>query len=92
MADDYSKKINDAGKLMMKGNFDGALKIYEGMAEQYPDRLAETQGHMGAIHHVAGRLEIAIDLYEKALAAGIEDDSTVRENLSEARADVAKRK
>jgi len=92
VSDDYSKKINEAGKLMMKSNFEGALKIYEGMAEQFPDRLAETQGHMAAVHHVLGRLEIAIDLYEKALAAGVEDDRTVRENLDEARADLAKRK
>jgi tetratricopeptide (TPR) repeat protein len=92
VSDNYTTKINEAGKRLMKHDFEGALKIYEGMAEQFPDQLAETHGHMGAAHHALGRLEIAIDLYEKALAAGVKDDRTVRENLDEARADLAKKK
>jgi tetratricopeptide (TPR) repeat protein len=88
----FSSWVNEAGRHLMKGDFEGALRIYESMAEAFPDRLGECQGHIGAAHHAMGRHQTAIEFYEKALATGADDEDMVRENLKEARRDLAKRK
>src|SRR5262249_35843697 len=88
---DYTKKVNAAGRLWMKGDYRGVLDAYTRMAEEHPDHLGDCQGQIGAAHFLLGNIETAIEFYERALENGAENRRTVEENLKEAREALAKR-
>lgn len=83
-ADGPSALINAAGEMMTSQLFEGAIDAYGRLLRDYPERAADAHNGIGAALYFLGDYAKAIAHYEKALAAGANEEM-IRYNIDEAR-------
>jgi tetratricopeptide (TPR) repeat protein len=75
--------LRSATGKIMKGDFDGAIEVYQQLMRNHPDEAGGALLGIGACRSLQGRYLESIGYYRKAREAGY-DESTVEENILEA--------
>ncbi|NML04883.1 hypothetical protein [Sphingomonas sp. G-3-2-10] len=80
----------DAAHSLMLRSDARAIDAFRAIAADFPDDEADCLNQIGVCHHIAKDYGAAIENYEAAKRLGF-DDSTLEENLAEARSQLARR-
>jgi len=83
--DALSDKINGAARLLMSGQYQGAIDAYNAIAQQHPETTGTCYGQIGAALFFLKQYPQAIQYYQAAKQYG-EDPATMDENIAEAQA------
>ena len=81
--DAVSDKINAAARLLMAGQYQGAIDAYNTIAQQHPETTGTCYGQIGAALFFLQQYPQAIQYYQAAKQYG-EDPAMMDENIAEA--------
>lgn len=81
---DFNTKVSSADWLLVEGNYEGAIALYERIAIDHPEKIGFCLRCIGTAHYYLRDYETAIAFFQKALSRG-EDIELIAGDISEAR-------